>query len=316
MKHYKHTLDPSSKKFFCPKCNKKTFVLYIETETGNYLKDEFGRCDRESRCSYYNNPKTKIINKFEIKNYNTIETSFHNYELVIQSGQNFVQNNFVQFLETLFTKDEVKKAIAKYFLGTSKVWSGATVYWQIDSLKKVRHGKIMLHNSVTGKRTKRENGKAFISSARSVLKIKNFNLKQCLFGLHLINETKKETIAIVESEKTAIIMSIFKPNYVWLSTGSKLGFKIDMLKPIKNFRIIAFPDKSEYNDWLNKSIELNAIGYKIVINDWLEYSDYPNGTDLADVYINEVKTLETVQIDAITKDLINFRSNEIEVYIT
>jgi hypothetical protein len=316
MKHYKHTLDPSSKKFFCPKCNKKTFVLYIETETGNYLKDEFGRCDRESRCSYYNNPKTKIINKFEIKNYNTIETSFHNYELVIQSGQNFVQNNFVQFLETLFTKDEVKKAIAKYFLGTSKVWSGATVYWQIDSLKKVRHGKIMLHNSETGKRTKRENGKAFISSARSVLKIKNFNLKQCLFGLHLINETKKETIAIVESEKTAIIMSIFKPNYVWLSTGSKLGFKIDMLKPIKNFRIIAFPDKSEYNDWLNKSIELNAIGYKIVINDWLEYSDYPNGTDLADVYINEVKTLETVQIDAITKDLINFRSNEIEVYIT
>ena len=84
-------------------------------------------------------------------------------------------------------------------------------------------------------------------------------------------------------------MSIFKPEYVWLSTGSKQGFKYELLKAIKDYKIIAFPDKSEYNHWLNKATELNAFGFKILVNDWLEQSNYEDGTDLADVYINEIK---------------------------
>src|SRR5690606_29533189 len=113
----------------------------------------------------------------------------------------------------------------------------------------VRHGKIMLYNSGTGKRTKNPNGKAYINSVRSTLKLKDFNLCQCLFGLHLINETETRTVAIVEGEKTAVIMSLFKPEYVWLATGSKQGFKYEMLNPLKGFKIIAFPDKREYTDW-------------------------------------------------------------------
>jgi hypothetical protein len=45
---------------------------------------------------------------------------------------------------------------------------------------------------------------------------------QCLFGLHRITEDyQKKTIAIVESEKTAIVMSILLPHYIWLATGVK-----------------------------------------------------------------------------------------------
>ncbi len=296
MKQYKYSLDRSSKKFICPKCNKKTFVKYIETETGNYLNDTFGRCDRESSCSYQCTPKGEFKNSFEVVNIPPNEPSFHNYNLVSQSGRNYKQNNFVQFLKTIFSETEVKKAILKYLIGTSKHWNGANIFWQIDNNENVRHGKIMLVNSETGKRIKDNNGKGLINSVRSVLKLKNFNLNQCLFGLHLINETNQKTIALVEGEKTAVIMSVFKPQYTWLATGGKHGLKYEFLQPIKQYKIIAFPDKSEYSDWLQKSIELNGFGFNIVVSDWLEQTDYEYGTDLADVYINEIKEAKKVEV--------------------
>jgi hypothetical protein len=43
-------------KFPCPNCTKRTLVKYVETETGSYLPDEFGRCDREQNCSYHKAP--------------------------------------------------------------------------------------------------------------------------------------------------------------------------------------------------------------------------------------------------------------------
>lgn len=308
MKQYKYSLDKGSKKFICPKCNKRTFVKYIDTETRNYLNDEFGRCDRETNCGYHSTPKGEFKNTFEVKYIPPPEPSFHDFNLVSQSGRNYKQNNFVQFLKSFFSNDEVKQAIIKYLIGTSKHWSGATIFWQIDNSNNVRHGKIMLFNSETGKRTKDKNGKGFINSVRSVLKLKDFNLNQCLFGLHLINETNTKTIALVESEKTAVIMSLFKPDYVWLATGSKGGLKYDFLKPIKDFKIIAFPDKREYFDWLKIAIDLNAVGFKIVVNDWLEnQNEFEAGTDLADVYINEVKN---IKYKPIVKDLSIYSNTE------
>jgi hypothetical protein len=306
MKQYKYSLDRSSKKFRCPKCNNKTFVKYIETETGSYLNDTFGRCDRESKCGYHSTPKGEFKNSFEVVNIPPPEPSFHNYDLVSQSGRNYKQNNFVQFLKTILTEAQVKEAILKYLIGTSKYWRGANIFWQIDNNENVRHGKIMLVNSETGKRVKDQEGKGLINSVRSVLKLKDFNLNQCLFGLHLINETSQKTIALVEGEKTAVIMSVFKPQYTWLATGSKGGFKYEFLKPIKQYKIIAFPDKSEYFDWLQKSIEFNGYGFNIIVSDWLEQTDYEAGTDLADVYINEVKEAKKVEvIYSVTEQIIH-----------
>ena len=294
MKQYRYTLDKSSKKFTCPKCHKKTFVKYTETETGNYLDEDFGRCDRESNCNYHNAPNGDYRNIFEVVNIPKPEPSFHDYDLVNQSRRNYEQNNFVKFLKTIFSDFEVKQVIQKYCIGTSKYWHGATVFWQIDNLQKVRHGKILQYVPETGKRFKDKNGKPLIHSVRAVLQIKNFNLCQCLFGLQLIANSLQKTIAIVESEKTAIIMSLFKPEYIWLSTGGKGFFKYDMLLLIKQFKIVAFPDKGEYKDWLNKATELNGFGFKIEVNDWLENSNYENGTDLADVYISSLNTASEI----------------------
>jgi len=204
--------------------------------------------------------------------------SFHDFKLVTKSQKNFENNNFILFLKSLFTADEVMTAINKYRIGTSKYYKGATIFWQIDQNQKVRHGKVFLYDEKTGKKSK-------INSVRSILKLDDFNLKQCLFGLHLIKEAKQKTIALVESEKTAILMSLFKPEYIWLATGGLSEFKHDKLKPVKAFSIVAFPDKGKLTNWNDKAKELEKYGYNITVNSWLEKQDFPNETDFADVLI-------------------------------
>lgn len=290
MNQYKHTLDKGSKKFLCPNCNKKTFVKYLDKEINIYLSDEFGRCDRESSCGYHRKPETKFKNTYEVINISKPKPSFHSLELVEKTVLGSYQNNFIEFLKSLFSNVEVEIAIQKYLIGTWSSWKGTTVFWQIDQLEKVHHGKVMMYDHITGKRAKIREGKGIFSTVRSLLKLDDFILMQCLFGLHLIHKNTK-VIALVEAEKTAIMMSIFKPEYVWLATGSKGGFKYDFLKPIKQYKIVAFPDKSEYNDWLIKANEFNGYGFKILVSDWLENTDYPNGTDLADIFVDELKKL-------------------------
>jgi hypothetical protein len=275
MKQYKYSLDSTSKKFICPKCNKGTLVKYVENALGTHLSDLYGRCDRETSCGYHCSPvseKVTVDNVIEV-----IEPSFHSGELLEKSFVLGVNNNFIKFLKTIFSEEEVKEIVLKYSISNSKRWDGAATFWQIDNCSRVHAGKILQYNPVTGKRVKDENGKGLIDWAHSVLKrngtLKEFNLRQCLFGLHLIYETTVKTIALVESEKTAIIMS----------------FKYEMLLPIKELTIIAFPDKSEYNDWLNKAKELNGFGFNIIVNHWLESTNYESGTDIADVFIIEKK---------------------------
>lgn len=287
---YKYNLEKSSKKHHCPKCGKRTFVRYIDNENGEYLSHEFGRCDRENNCGYFATPKGEFKNEYEVIYTPPAPTSYHTFELVEKSGRNFKENNFVQFLKKHFIEDEIQLMILRYFIGTANHWKGATVFWQMDNDSNIRHGKIMLYDSETGKRKKNESGKSYIHSVRSLLKLKDFNLKQCLFGLHLINHLNSQTIGLVESEKTAIIMSLFKPEYIWMATGSKSGFKYEMLKPIKDYSIIAFPDKSEFYDWDNKANELNEFGFKIKVARLLEETDFEKGTDLADVYLSQNKT--------------------------
>jgi hypothetical protein len=175
----------------------------------------------------------------------------------------------------------VFQAIKMYHIGISNRWNGASIFWQIDTDNKVRGGKIMLYNCDTGKRVKKPYN--HVSWMHKQLKLNNFVLQQCLFGLHnLVNVLKGDTVCLVESEKTAIIMTILFPNYLWLATGSKTGFKQEMLQPLKEYNVIAYPDKSEYKTWNEKAILLNKQGYNIQCSSLLEKIDLEQGADLVD----------------------------------
>jgi len=212
---HKFSLDKSSKKFHCPNCDKKRFVRFKNNETGNYLNEQFGRCDREQKCGYFVKPSKSSI--FSDDNFGVIQTiptttfatqpTYHDKTLLAKYSSKFQVSNLVIYLLKHFDNKTVWKVIKNYRVGTSNHWQGSTVFWQIDNNKKIRCGKIMQYDCNTGKRVKKPFN--HITWMHKSLKLDGFVLQQCLFGLHNLGcITKRDTICIVESEKTAIIMSI------------------------------------------------------------------------------------------------------------
>ena len=208
--------------------------------------------------------------------------SKHDYDLVIKSGRNFKKNNFIKWLKSKFEDVEVRDTIKRYLIGSSNHWKGATVYWQIDKFQRVRGGKIMLYNASNGKRIKQPYN--HINWVHTVLKTPHFNLKQCLFGEHLLNEFPNKIVAIVEAEKTASYMSILYPDKIWLATGSKGNFKYELLKSLYGRTIICYPDKSEFNNWNEVATSLKERDFNISVADVLENTDLPDGCDLVDYF--------------------------------
>jgi len=282
MTQYKYQLDKSSKKFNCPQCGKKRFVKYIEIETDHYAESQYGRCDRETNCGYSEYPNNNSILSYDYIVPPPEKPSYIEKEILHKTLTKYEINPLTTYLYSHYDEDEVNVTIDKYQVGTSNQFNNSTVFWQMDNTGNIRSGKIMDYDSTTGKRRKNKDGKPLIHWVHSILEIPKYNLKQCLFGLHLLNDNVKQ-VAIVESEKTALIMSIEFPNYTWMSTGSLNGFKHEYLAPLKGTDIIAFPDKGGYNKWKETSEILNEKGFNIEVSKLLENKEYDDGWDLVDV---------------------------------
>lgn len=283
---YTYYLDKSAKKYYCPGCGKKTLVRFIDPKTNQYLAEQYGRCDRELSCGYFLKPNSNkpLVTDRDYHAY--IPPSLHTKGDFFDAYDSRFQNNFHLYLSSLFG---IAKAIAlckRYLVGTDHTkWKGSTVFWQIDEALRIRAGKVMLYDAVSGKRVKTPFN--HINWMHSVKGFKNFNLSQCLFGLHLLSPrlkfTEQSVVRIVESEKTAIIMSGIVENTVWMATGSKSNFKEQLLVAVKKQRVIAYPDKSEYANWKKVADELNVKGYHIIVSAVLENNGLNEGDDLVDL---------------------------------
>lgn len=214
--------------------------------------------------------------------------SFINVNIFRKSLTLYDANKFVTYLKTVFRPEFVDLAIEKYKIGTSKLWNGATVFWQIDELGNARTGKIMLYDDHTGKRVK----KPFdhINWVHSVLKIDDYNLGQVFFGTQCLSSSSG-TVAIVESEKTAIIASICLPKVTWLAAGSKDGLKIEKFKPLKNRNIILYPDANAFELWSTFALK-HKDSFKIKVSSLIDHSltddKKEQGEDIADFLLKSI----------------------------
>ena len=114
-----------------------------------------------------------------------------------------------------------------------------------------------------------------------------WRLTQCLLGEHLLQD--KANVALVESEKTAVICSLLLPDYIWLATGGKSQFN-DRLMVLKGRKVTAFPDIDGYDEWRKKA--KNDPMLDITISDILERSATPEQQErqvnIADVLLEEM----------------------------
>ena len=142
MSEYRYQLERNSKKHVCPECGKRRFVRYIDTNMGEYLPEQYGRCDRETNCQYHLNPyadgyakrvweKEQGLNLgiSQPKPYrpkkrpkpkpvyfpiNLLEKTLH--------PEGYRQNGFIQNLlfnvPFPFAQSDIEKVVGQYFLGS------------------------------------------------------------------------------------------------------------------------------------------------------------------------------------------------------
>ena len=106
------------------------------------------------------------------------------------------------------------------------------------------------------------------------------------------NNPWSEKIRVVESEKTALIMSLVCPDQVWLATGGKANFKEQMLAPLIGLEVAVYPDADALHDWYARAVEMNRrLGTRLYIPTWYyNMMDHPEaiarGLDLADMLLD------------------------------
>jgi hypothetical protein len=172
-----------------------------------------------------------------------------------------------------------------YRVGTSKHWPGSCVFWQTDANGDTRTGKVMLYNADSGKRVKEPFN--YVTWVHSLLRLPDFNLRQCFFGEHLLPMNRGKPVAIVESEKTALVAAYYLPEYVWLATGGKNGcFNADALRVLRGCQVILYPDIGATDQWRQKLRLLRSLDIEASIFNFLEEvatnDERTAGLDIAD----------------------------------
>lgn len=313
----------------CPNCKRqKEFTRYIDTESGLHLAKQVGKCNRESNCGYHytpreyflDNPQSGYQDKWrqsdlwqtkyqppEVKPIDCIPT-----ELMEKTLCNYEKNNFIRYLALLFNKEKALKLAQQFKLGTSRHWKNqcglAVIFWQIDRHQNIRQAKIMAYHPETGRRLKAhdealkfsklqreyylDQGKSakVYFAGKSILG-KDANLRQCFFGEHQLASRPEAVVAIVESEKTAVIMTGFFPDVIWLATGGTNGARWTdkgIYSVLKGRSVIFYPDLGAYRKWSEKTKVLGTI-CKVSVSDLLEHKaidqDHESGFDLADFMV-------------------------------
>jgi hypothetical protein len=290
----------------------KSAVLQLD-QKGAYVKAAFLK-NKNSKIPY-----KEIDTKHFDKMNNSVATplpvcqqpaiSFIPQNIMLPTLSDLKDNILINFLLTHFKHEQVIETASKYRIGTTS--NGNTIFWQIDNQQMIHSGKIMAYDTM-GHRLKNKPP----DWIHSKLKLPDFNLQQCLFGLHLLPEAKSANVCIVESEKTALIASICFPDKLWLATGGSTNLQAEKLEPLRDKQIILFPDLGAFNKWSEKAIQLNKMSFRIKVSPFLEEKasaeDWERGLDLADYLITMSALNENDENnETLPKHLLFELSNEI-----
>ena len=226
---------------------KKRFVRYIDTKTGEYLPEQYGRCDREANCGYHLNPYqdgySKMIWGKENGNSTVIpirwkppstrkapqppvKPVYFDFEAFKRTlrPEHYENNVFIQNLfnrvQFPFDPADVTRVIELYRLGTVSAGyrSGAVTFPFIDIDGNVRAVQVKQFdeaNHTTGTdflhsilaRHYNDIGKQLPEWLEAYMS--QDKKVSCLFGEHLLNEFPSNRIALVEAPKTAIYGTLY-----------------------------------------------------------------------------------------------------------
>ena len=225
------------------------------------------------------------------------------------------------------TEAQMQRAAQRYRIGRSR--DGGVIFWQIDEHEVLRDGKIMYyHDDCHRDHNHKPTWTSFLLRKAGQLP-EGWRSEHCLFGLHLL-ETHPQPlpvmegsgysqgkdsadkhftplhyregqgggspIAVVESEKTAVIMSEVRPDCIWMATGGKTELTVAKLKPLQGRRVILFPDTdtdgTAYREWYELAEAAGDVfGQPFTVSSFLEQQATPSQKqrkiDIADFFFEK-----------------------------
>ena len=174
------------------------------------------------------------------------------------------------------SREQMQEAVGRYRLGCSR--DGGVIFWQIDTLGHEYDGKIMYYRPDCHRDHQRH--PQWVSNLLKRQFVQRFpemaawmpETNHCLFGTHLVTGERltvngerlsnspepitlnpEPTIAVVEAEKTAVILSAHYPQCLWLAAGGLTELTAQKLFPLRHHRIVLFPDtdpdQTAYKRW-------------------------------------------------------------------
>ena len=293
-----------SSRYTCPKCGRPhCFTRYIDTWTGQYLADDVGMCDHKNNCGYHKPPREYFKERgsgyhFEYRQSNPLnrstespkekETDFIPMRIIEDFEKLDKKKNILkEFLSTLVSPSDLQRGFSAYHIGTTK--NGETVFPQIDMQGRCRTAKIMAYDE-NGHRIKDKIDRIDWLHARIMkkkrLKPSEWNLKQCLFGEHLLSSRPDDVVCLVESEKTAIICALAYPECLWLACGGKQNLKPEMCQALEGRNVLLFPDADAVADWEERS-KLLSFCRKTKMVRWYKHEAEDSKRDIADAILEQ-----------------------------
>jgi len=247
----------AAKKHICPACRKRRFVRYYNFNDKEYLPEEYGRCDRQDHCGYFLHPFEDMEQAHSAERKSSKDYKRHeppkavinpvDKAIVKATLTGYDSNVLVQYLIGLFGATEAMRLVFLFYVGTTK--GGGTAFWQIDERLRPRTAQRIFYGA-NGKRLKPGGGEPFEKTQPKRLFTIEEGYSTCLFGLHQLWDAPADAlIALVESEKTAVIASGYLPFWqgrpvVWMASSGSEGLVRDKIEPLRGREVVLCPDFS------------------------------------------------------------------------
>lgn len=301
-------------RYKCPHCGKdQAFTRYIlrsDYEQGKitYAGEDYGMCNHKSKCGYLKYPdgKETMMAPMEIKP----EQPKYFYDrrsvaLYYQLGA-WEKSTLMQYLLQHIDRIELERIAKEYCVGClpdatvlideetkeyRKYYNGS-IFWQVDEKGEIHRGKVMFYRE-DGHREKHPNDtkRGIIKMMWQILRRKRENEPDmCYFGQHLIKKYPYRPIAIVESEKTAIVAACCMQQFTWLACGGLNFLTAERLNFIRgtNLPIVIYPDYDGFPKWKQRIDELAPLFPKNVFEINESILTHGNGKqDIADILLSD-----------------------------
>ena len=148
------------------------------------------------------------------------------------------------------TEEQMLRAAQRYRLGATR--QGGVIFWQMDVSGDIFDGKVMYYREDCHRDKQRHPVwvSTLLTRRHHWADANSMTTRHCLFGLQNL---KTLPVCIVESEKSAVILSEHFPQHVWLATGGLGNVQAEKFRPLRGRKVILFPDTDPegktFKDW-------------------------------------------------------------------